>query len=195
MKTILLFGISCVGKTTVGKLLADRLGYGFFDLDEETKKYYGMSLEEFVHTGNLRDRDEMRGEVLKYIADLNQDKVVAVTPMSYAYCFSDLLEWDNVIAFVLEDTPENIFERLVFSDENDVVYKDDEYKNAHKEHYLEEIAEDISCYNWNAFRLIGNKCNVNGDKPEIVVERLVDMLGVDDSIEKVLTEVNNGEKT
>lgn len=37
---ILLFGISNVGKTETGKLLAKRLGYDFKDLDEEVKKYY-----------------------------------------------------------------------------------------------------------------------------------------------------------
>lgn len=35
---ICLFGISNVGKTTVGKLLAERLDIKFVDLDEEVKK-------------------------------------------------------------------------------------------------------------------------------------------------------------
>ena len=81
---ILLFGVSCVGKTTIGTLLAERLGYDFFDLDEETKRFYGMTLEEFVHTGTLRDRDEMRGDLIERILDLDGNKVVAVTPMSFA---------------------------------------------------------------------------------------------------------------
>lgn len=34
---ILLFGISNVGKTSAGKLLAQKLGYDFYDLDEEVK--------------------------------------------------------------------------------------------------------------------------------------------------------------
>ena len=65
MTNVLLFGVSCVGKTTLGALLAQSLGYEFFDLDEETKKYYSMTLEEFVHTGTLRERDIMRGHLLK----------------------------------------------------------------------------------------------------------------------------------
>lgn len=35
---ILLFGISNVGKTTIGTMLAKQLGYSFYDLDEEVKK-------------------------------------------------------------------------------------------------------------------------------------------------------------
>ena len=32
---ILLFGVSCVGKSTVGEILAKKLGYKYFDLDDE----------------------------------------------------------------------------------------------------------------------------------------------------------------
>jgi shikimate kinase len=34
---ILLFGITNVGKTVTGARLAEKLGYSFFDLDEEIK--------------------------------------------------------------------------------------------------------------------------------------------------------------
>ena len=34
---IMLFGISNVGKTTIGRIVADKLGYDFYDLDEEIK--------------------------------------------------------------------------------------------------------------------------------------------------------------
>ena len=55
---ILLFGISNVGKTTIGTILAKELEYSFYDLDEEVKKEFQMTLEEFVHTENLRWRDQ-----------------------------------------------------------------------------------------------------------------------------------------
>lgn len=38
--TILLFGVSNVGKTAIGEKLVQCLGYVFYDLDEEVKKYY-----------------------------------------------------------------------------------------------------------------------------------------------------------
>lgn len=62
---ILLFGVSNVGKTTIGKLLAEKIKFSFYDLDEEIKKYYGITLEEFVHTENLRWRDQKEGILLK----------------------------------------------------------------------------------------------------------------------------------
>ena len=52
---ILLFGISNVGKSTVGKIVADTLKIPFYDLDDEIKKLYNITLEEFVSTGTLRE--------------------------------------------------------------------------------------------------------------------------------------------
>ena len=79
---ILLFGTSNVGKTTIGKLLAERLGYAFYDLDEEVKSRFGMTLEEFVHTGDLRWRDQKRGSIIKKIICLEEDMVFAIAPIS-----------------------------------------------------------------------------------------------------------------
>lgn len=171
--TILLFGVSNVGKSTMGKLLAEKLGYDFYDLDDEVKKYYDMTLEEFVHRGNLRQRDRKCGVVLREILKAENNKVIAVTPISYTENFSHYLTCVDVLAIELRDTVENIFDRLVFSDENDVIYTDDDYKNAHKEHYLREIQGDLDYYGTYSFKMITNKFDINGDTPEKAVERLI----------------------
>ena len=80
---ICLFGISNVGKTTVGKLLAERLDIKFVDLDEEVKNRLKMSLEEFVNTENLRWRDQKRGSIIKKIIKMEEDVVFAISPISY----------------------------------------------------------------------------------------------------------------
>lgn len=41
---IILFGVSCMAKTTVGKIMAEKLGYKFYDMDEETKILYNCTL-------------------------------------------------------------------------------------------------------------------------------------------------------
>lgn len=58
---ILLFGISNVGKTTIGGILAQKLGYVFFDLDEEVKKRHHITLEQFVNTVWPYERSDPRG--------------------------------------------------------------------------------------------------------------------------------------
>lgn len=174
---ILLFGVSNVGKTTVGKLLAEKLGYDFYDLDEEVKKYYSVTLEQFVHTGTLKERDRMRGAVIDRVMEQKGDKVFAISPISYPENFRHHLARPDVLAIDLQDTATHIFQRLVFSDEHDVIYEDEEYKNAHMRYYLSEIRKDIRYYAWS-YGDVKNKFRIKNDPPETVVDRIIRKYGL-----------------
>lgn len=176
---ILLFGVSNVGKTTTGALLAERLGFKFYDLDEEVKTRVGMSLEEFVHTANLRWRDQKRGSIIKKLVRSEEDLVLSVTPISYTDNFRSRIAEDDILAIELYDTPENIFSRLVFSDENDTIYTDDHYKNEHREYFLNDIQADIDWYG-KIYSEIGiyNRLFINNDSPEKVVDRIISEYGL-----------------
>lgn len=80
---ILLFGVSNVGKSISGWLLAGLLGYSFYDLDDEVKKDQNTTLEEFVSTENLMKRDAIRCRILNHLICKRGNKVIAVTPLSY----------------------------------------------------------------------------------------------------------------
>lgn len=170
--TILLFGVSNVGKTTIGEKLARRLGYLFYDLDEEVKNYYDTTLEDFVKLGTLNERDKKRGLVIGEIMENLSDKVVAISPIYYASNFNQYISGKDVLAIELQDLPENIFQRLVFSNDNDEIYKDDEYKNLHKKYFISEIKKDITCYK-RSFTKVKNKFYMNNDSIEIVLERII----------------------
>ena len=47
---IVLVGLRCSGKTTIGKLVADRLGWSFLDADEELVKREGRTIAEIFET-------------------------------------------------------------------------------------------------------------------------------------------------
>ena len=171
-RNILLFGISNVGKTTVGIHLAQRLGYAVFDLDDEVKKYYMTTLEAFVNSDIRHAREKKRGQVIREIISKPEDKVFAISPIYYAANFNKYVLRPDVLAIELQDSPENIFQRLVFNDENDVIYKDDEYKNQHITHYLSDIKKDITFYK-RSFSKITNKFDMNNDPVELVVDRII----------------------
>lgn len=170
--TILLFGVSNVGKTVIGEKLAQCLGYVFYDLDEEVKKYYDTTLEEFVKMGSINERDKKRGLVISKIMESPVDKIIAITPIYYSSNFNKHILEIDVLAIELQDLPENIFQRLVFSDENDEIYKDDEYKNLHRKHYISEIKKDQTCYK-RSFSKVENKFHINNDSVEVVIERII----------------------
>lgn len=169
---ILLFGVSNVGKSVSGRLLAEHLSCPFYDLDDEVKKDQNTTLEEFVSTGTLLERDTVRCRILNQLVCMNGNKVIAVTPLSYIKDIRYLFSSPDVLCIGLADSAENIFDRLVFSDENDVTYKDDDHKNRHKDHYLEEIQADLEWY-WSVYSDIKNKFDLSGMAPEEAVQKMI----------------------
>ena len=176
---ILLFGISNVGKTTIGTMLANQLGYSFYDLDEEVKKEFKMTLEEFVHTENLRWRDQKRGRIIKKILVQKENMVFVISPISYTDNFGKRITEDDILSIELVDTPANIFDRLVFSDIDDTIYKDDDYKNQRRDYYMSDIKADLEWYG-NVYSKIGvkNRFEINNDSPKTAVKRLIKEYGL-----------------
>lgn len=139
----LLFGVSNVGKTVSGIKLSEKLNYTFYDLDEVIKKKFQTTMEEFMKANPFPyEKGKIKGAILSELVRENtEDMVVAVSPIGYSRFFNRILE--NVIAIEFQDSAENIFDRLVFSDEEDNIYTDDEYKKEHEFYYLQEIYGDI----------------------------------------------------
>lgn len=176
---ILLFGISNVGKTAIGTILAKELEYSFYDLDEEVKKEFQMTLEEFVHTENLRWRDQKRGRIIKKIISKEENMVFVISPISYTDNFGKRITEDDILSIELVDTPANIFDRLVFSDIDDTIYKDDDYKNQRRDYYMSDIKADLEWYG-NVYSKIGikNRFEMNNDSPKTAVKRLIKEYGL-----------------
>ena len=172
-----MFGVSNVGKTVTGKMLAEKLEYSFADLDEEIKKRFQTTLEIFMHDYPYQhERYEIKGKILRDLLNEYKDNlVIAVSPIFHARYFNSILNMERVIAIELQDSEEHIFERLVFSDENDNVYKDDAYKEKHKDYYMRDIHEDI-VYVKRVFEKIENKYFINNRPVNQVVDDLLIMI-------------------
>lgn len=68
MRSIVLVGMMGVGKSTVGRRLATRLGLGFVDADEEIEKAAGMTITEmFERYGEAHFRDGERRVIARLI--------------------------------------------------------------------------------------------------------------------------------
>jgi shikimate kinase len=76
-----LVGVSCVGTTTIGRILADRRGWPFFDLDDEIERHFGTSIERlqarFLTGYSYRKECAV---VLERIATANSNCVIALPP-------------------------------------------------------------------------------------------------------------------
>lgn len=66
---LVLIGFRGTGKTTVGKLLAQRTGMTFIDTDELIEKRMGTSIKEIVNRSGWLFFRELERQVIKEIAD------------------------------------------------------------------------------------------------------------------------------
>jgi len=75
MKNIVLIGFMGTGKSSVGKILARKLGLKFVDVDEVIEKTTGMKISEiFAKFGEPRFRD-IETEVIKLISQNNRQVI------------------------------------------------------------------------------------------------------------------------
>ena len=169
---ILLFGITNVGKSTIGKFLSEKLNYEFDDLDEEIKRRYGK-IDAFMNKYPWTyERHKERGKILSDIVNKYDDNVViAVSSIFYVRCFSKLLEDENILAIELQDKLENILKRLVYADEDDNVFPLEITTEKEREYYLSETKKRYTFFK-RTYAKITNKFNMNGEDPETVTERL-----------------------
>ena len=119
---IFLTGISCVGKSTIGKELATNLGYKFFDLDKEVETHFGKSISQiqskFIGDYSYRLYISV---VLKEIIQENSDSsyVVSLPPSGLRDAFLRVLKKEKErIVIALHDLPENLIKRITFYDDN-----------------------------------------------------------------------------
>jgi len=145
---ILLTGVGCVGKTTIGRMLAELLEVPFFDLDHEIETFFGISIE------RLQDRflttHSYRNEASKALVHLlnrpeSQHSVIALPPSGLMGGYLRAMKKATGIAVVLSDKPESILERITFYDVDSKQIEKDLTAEERILH-LKEIKKDISYF-------------------------------------------------
>lgn len=145
---IFIAGVSCVGKTTIGEKIAERLGITFFDLDEEIETFFNTSIER-LQEKFLMSHD-FRNEAAKALVNMlnrpdSERCVVALPPSGLMGGYLRAIKKVKRIVLVLTDTPENIVERIRFYDVDsrpiEKILTPEE-----KKLYLKEIKKDISYF-------------------------------------------------
>lgn len=145
---IYIVGVGCVGKTTIGELLAENLGYSFYDLDQNVEDYYGNPIEIIQNESyGIIDFREKASIVLDELFSTEGDAVISGTISgltgAYLRIYKKYKKTTNLISLHLYDKPENILERLTFYDENSQlmqIYLSDEKRKK----YLRKIKADYT---------------------------------------------------
>lgn len=179
---IYLVGISCVGKTTIGKMLADRIGYSFFDLDQEIQDYYKKPIEriqdEFLTMNGYREKASV---VLDKQLSKNIDSVISGTPSGLKFSYLQVYKKHmakELISICLNDSFENVLDRLTFydKDSNPIAKKLDE---SMKKRYLKEIRADYNYFK-DSYKRADFQINIEDVSLDNIPDLIIKTIGMND---------------
>lgn len=171
MKKIILLGYMGSGKSTIGKVLANKINFSSYDLDNYIEKEQNLTVSKiFEQKGELYFR-KLEHQAFKTILDKNQNLVLSLgggTPCYYDNHLS--LNSENVISIYLKASIETLFERLKTSDLSRPLLSELN-ENDKKEFIAKHLFERSYFYNQAKFSI-----SVDGKSPEIIVLEIEKLL-------------------
>jgi shikimate kinase len=118
---IYLIGYTGAGKTTAGRLLAEKLGWHFVDLDEAFKEIHGYTTAEYIRTYGIDAFRKKEKYVVEDIADASPyEKVIYATGGGYP-CWEDNMDclMELGTSIYIRWKPEHLAKRLILTDLSD----------------------------------------------------------------------------
>jgi shikimate kinase len=174
---IILVGVSCVGKSTVGKLLADQLGCRFFDFDFEVEAYFDSHItflkQKYPFERTFREKTCV--VLSKILAGQADDYVIAMPPSGLLDHYGRIIKKDDsLVTVALWDKPENILCRITFYDDysKPMAY---EMTKERKKLYLKDIRQDIA-YFGRSHKRAKVQIAIDGRSAQQVADELREML-------------------
>ena len=166
-------GVSCVGKTSIGEILASRLNCRFYDLDVEIERFFKTSSErlrnQFLTVASFRN------EAAKALMNIlgnpeSRNSVIALPPSGLMGSYLRVLRKAGGIIVVLMDKPENILKRITFYD---IDSRPIEKRLTEKEKllYLREIKKDITYYR-KSYDRADIRLDISGMSAEAAAEKV-----------------------
>lgn len=145
---VFLTGVSCVGKSAIGRKLAEFLDVRFFDLDHEIEIFFGTSLQRLQ--SKFITMHSYRIEAAKALFHLltrpdSRDCVIALPPSGLMGGYLGVLKKTAGVIVALNDKPENILDRVKFYD-IDSRPIEQELTEEDRRFYLREIKKDITYF-------------------------------------------------
>ena len=115
---VYLVGYMGAGKTTAGKLLAEKLGWRFVDLDQAFEQIHGYTTAEYIRTFGIEDFRKKEKYVVEDLADqIPFEKIIYATGGGYP-CWEDNMDCLRELgtSIYIRWKPEHLAKRLSLTD-------------------------------------------------------------------------------
>jgi shikimate kinase len=171
---ILLVGVSCVGKSTVGKLLAEKWNYCFVDFDFEVESRMGDSIERIKNTcfNEYEYRNRVKHILSAILAEIRDDVVIAMPPSGLFHEYKSIIDrHPDILTIALKDKAKNIVARLVFYDEDTVLMEDYVVDERNYGYYYNDVKADIEYY-YATHRKAKLQFHINGMNAKDATDKL-----------------------
>lgn len=176
---IYIVGMSCVGKTTVGNMLAEKIGFTFFDLVRLVEEFYQKPIERIQDEClTMHEFRRKASAVLDMVFSKDIDCVVSGTPaglkFSYLNVYKKHKKDKDLYSIHMFDSFENVLDRLTFYDKdtNPIVEVMDERK---RKWYLSDIKGDYTYFK-SSYMRADIQINIEHvaleDIPNLIIEEL-----------------------
>ena len=108
---IYLIGYKCSGKTTLGKILAPKLGFQFMDLDDEIEKYYKVSIPDLYNKFGESKFRKTEQEVFHKLPD--NENIILATGGGFARWEDNINALFNTgLTIYIQEKSEILFQRM-----------------------------------------------------------------------------------
>lgn len=163
---IFLIGFMGAGKTHWGRLLSEKLGIRFFDLDEQVTEHAGKSIPEIFATEGEEQFRLLEKEVLYIITESHESFVMACGGGSPCY-FNNIEYMNQAGTTVWINTPlDTLFDRLV---------KEKDKRPLIKELSVEQLRVFIS-KKFADRKIYYEQANVTVDEEPVQLDRLIEKI-------------------
>jgi len=133
---IYLVGFMAAGKSTVGRLLADELGWHFSDLDEEIEAAEGVSIAEIFDTRGEQEFRKIEQEAVKRrVSEIERGKpmVIALGGGAFAQEANQVLLSGSGVPIWLDCSLERVRDRLNGSSDRPLARNPEKFEQLYEE--------------------------------------------------------------
>lgn len=168
-KLVFLTGFMASGKSTIGQILANTIGWSFYDLDLIIEKREGKRIRQiFEVEGEAYFRD-LETKILKELFDLNKS-IIALGGGTIIHADNLKLIKDNGLLIYLESSPEETYKRLRFKRDRPMMLFNSSDEPTHDE-YIARINELL-----NLRKKFYDQADIKFNTDNIKIGRSVDRL-------------------